>query len=100
VLGGTKGKTPEENPWRPKLPLEKHQAIPPLDDVSVYLHCISIHNVLILIFILFSYQPVMKKFVALGTECLQFKAATSEAKGKQPDVCQSFELLLDNFFSV
>jgi hypothetical protein len=42
----------------------------------------------------------MKKFVALGTECLEFKAAANEAKGKQPDVCQSFELLLDNFFLV
>jgi hypothetical protein len=42
------------------------------------------HNVLILIFILFSCQPVMKKFVALGTECLEFKAAANEAKLSNP----------------
>jgi hypothetical protein len=28
----------------------------------------------------------MKKFPALGTECLEFKTVADEAKGKQPDV--------------
>jgi hypothetical protein len=28
---------------------------------------------------------MMKKFVALGTECLEFKVAADKAKGRQPD---------------
>jgi hypothetical protein len=28
----------------------------------------------------------MKKFIALGTECVDFRAAADKAKGKQPDV--------------
>jgi hypothetical protein len=28
---------------------------------------------------------MMKKFVALGTECLEFKVAADEAKGKKPN---------------
>jgi hypothetical protein len=35
-----RGKHQKKNPRLPELPLEKHQAIPPLDDISVYLHCI------------------------------------------------------------
>jgi hypothetical protein len=43
----------------------------------------------------------MKKFLALGTKCLEFKAAADKAKGKQPDVfCNSFELLPENYFLV
>jgi hypothetical protein len=58
------------------------------------------HNVVTMIFILFSCQPVMKKFLALGTKCLEFRAAADEAKGKQHDVLQSFELLPDYYFLV
>jgi hypothetical protein len=28
---------------------------------------------------------MMKKFIALGTKCLEFKVAADEAKGRQPD---------------
>jgi hypothetical protein len=30
-------------------------------------------------------QPIMKKFLALGTECVEFRAAADEAKSKQHD---------------
>jgi hypothetical protein len=34
----------------------------------------------------FSFWPIMKKFIALGTECIKFWAVADEAKGQQPDV--------------
>jgi hypothetical protein len=38
-LAEPRGKCQKKNPWLPGFTLEKHQAIPPLDDVSVYLYC-------------------------------------------------------------
>jgi hypothetical protein len=35
----------------------------------------------------------MKKFIALGTECLEFKEAVVEAKGRQLNIFQLFDLL-------
>jgi hypothetical protein len=81
-----KGKRQKKNSRLPGISLKKHQAIPPLDDVSVYLCCIFSAQYTFLTCVLSLFQPIMKKFLAVDTECLEFRADADEAKSKQPDV--------------
>jgi hypothetical protein len=81
-----KGKHHRKNPLLPGLSLEKHQAIPSLDDVSILslLHCQFLKfysNCAPL-----PLQPIMKKFIALGAKCIEFWTAADKAKSKQPDI--------------
>jgi hypothetical protein len=79
----SKAKRHKKNVQFPDISLKKHQASPSLNDVSYFLSHFFDHVVVIGLEFLF-FQPLIQRFLALGTECLEFRTAANESKGKQP----------------
>jgi hypothetical protein len=61
--------------------LEAHQALFSSSDVSIFCSSFRVCSVCPY-FVLFLLQPLMQKFLSLGVECLEFRKAADENKGK------------------